>query len=320
MKKPASEKNPQSIWLDTDIGDDTDDLFALALILASPELKLAGISTVFGRTDERVRLARTFLAINGRETDVPVHTGCGGHIPCTMHTWMSPQPFWPNGPAQGAPIAQIGCAWPEERLSNPATAHGVEALAAHLRAHPGQTIPIAIGALTNLATLLLREPELKKTIPRLIVMAGEFKTPKWEWNVRCDPLAAAVVFDSGIPVEIIPWEIGVSCTVSRVQLERLFAGGTRNGRFLTRAVRLWRKAKYTPGHAAMPHLFDPMAVAALMRPDWFTWRRGRVAVSFAPDTFGYTRFTADARGPHRVAWDVSAAKAVRATWARMLSL
>src|SRR5690606_34104442 len=103
MKKPASEKNPQSIWLDTDIGDDTDDLFALALILASPELKLAGISTVFGRTDERVRLARTFLAINGRETDVPVHTGCGGHIPCTMHTWMSPQPFWPNGPAQGAP-------------------------------------------------------------------------------------------------------------------------------------------------------------------------------------------------------------------------
>lgn len=321
MKKPASESAPQSVWLDTDIGDDTDDLLALALICASPTLKLAGVSTVFGQTRARARLAQTYLgAIGGPAAGIPVSAGCGRALPCDMNTWLSPQPFWPNGPVRRAAIAQLACARPAAALPPLAPAHGVDALAAHLRKHAGKTIPIAIGALTNLATLLLRYPRLKSSIPRLIVMAGEFRTPKWEWNVRCDPVAAACVFDSGIPIEVIPWEIGMTCTVSLPQLKALFACRTPSGRLLTRAVQLWRKAKYTPGHAAMPHLFDPMAVAVLLHPEWFVWRRGRVTVSFAPETFAHTRFSPDPRGPHRVAWDVRARTAVPAVWSRILSL
>jgi inosine-uridine nucleoside N-ribohydrolase len=320
MKNPASDQSPQSVWLDTDIGDDTDDLLALALICASPELKLRGVSTVFGQTRARARLAQTFLAAaGGTLAGTPVSAGCGRELPYGMNTWMSPQPFWPNGPMRRAPIAQLACARPAKALPPIAPVHGVEALAAHLRKHPGKTIPIAIGALTNLATLLLRHPKLKNSIPRLIVMAGEFKTPKWEWNVRCDPVAAASVFDSGIPIEVIPWEIGMTCTINRKQLNDLFARRTPTGCLLARAVRLWRRAKYTPGHAAMPHLFDPMAVAVLLHPEWFAWRRGRVTVSFAPETFAYTRFVPDPKGPHRVAWSVRQASAVETVWSRILS-
>lgn len=317
MKPPASKHTPQSVWLDTDIGDDTDDILALSLICASPELHLAGVSTVFGDTRERARLARTLLAVaKGPASRVTVAAGCGHPLP--MNT--SPV-FWPNGPMARNPIAQLPCAQPASTLPRPPPEHAIDLLAAHLRAHPRHTIPIAIGALTNLATLLLREPALKAAIPRLVLMAGEFRVKgMWEWNIRCDPLAAACVVESGLPIDFIPWSIGMTCTVGSAQLSRLFASRSPTGRLLSRAIRLWRRSKSTPTRQERPHLFDPMAVSVLLHPEWFTWRRGRVTVSFAPGTFSYTQFTPDPAGPHRIAWAVNAPVAMRTVWDHILSL
>ncbi len=151
-------------------------------------------------------------------------------------------------------------------------------------------------------------------------MAGEFKRPDAEWNVRCDPLAAACLIESGIPIDFLPWDVGMKCTVSPAQLDRLFASTTPTGRMLSRAIRLWQKAKSKPGRLEYPHLFDPMAVAMVSHPGWFVWRRGRVRVSFAPRTFARTFFTADPRGPHRVAWKVKSRRSVEEVWTRILSL
>ena len=316
MKTPASRTAPQSVWLDTDIGDDTDDIFALALICASPELALAGVSTVFGETEERARLARTLLgSTTSRAARTTVAAGCGHPLP----THGIPA-IWPNGPMKRGPICQLPCARPASPLPRPGRQHGVDLLAKHLRAHPGKTVPITIGALTNLATLLLREPALQRAIPRLVVMGGEFKHTMWEWNIRCDPLAAACVVESGLPIDFIPWDIGMACTVTPAQLDHLFAGRSATSRLLARAVRLWRKSKSSPSSLELPHLFDPMAVSVLLHPEWFTWRRGRVEVLFTPEKFSHTRFTPDARGPHRVAWRVKSKRAVETVWARILSL
>ncbi|MFI5356739.1 MAG: nucleoside hydrolase [Opitutales bacterium] len=304
-------REPQSVWLDTDIGDDTDDILALALICASPELVLAGVSTVFGETKARARLAQTLLQLCGC-TGVPVAAGCGLPLP-----GLQPPAITLTGPAKRGPIAQLPCARPASRLPKPSPLHGVDALAAHLRGARGQTAVVTIGALTNLATLLLREPALSRKLPRVVSMAGEFKRPTWEWNVGCDPLAAATVFASGVPVDVIPWDIGMACTISPAQLGRLLAARSPTGRFLARAVQLWRKAK---GRRHRPHLFDPMAVAVLLHPEWFGWRRGRVSVSLAPATFARTQFVADPQGPHRVAWRVRAPLAVRTVWNRILAL
>ena len=64
---PAS--SPQLVILDTDIGDDIDDAFALALVLRSPELRLLGVETAFGDTELRARLVDRYLAAVGR-TDI----------------------------------------------------------------------------------------------------------------------------------------------------------------------------------------------------------------------------------------------------------
>jgi len=320
MKPPASRKKIQSVWLDTDIGDDTDDIFALALICASPELALAGVSTVFGETRERARLAQTLLATTGSPAArTPVFAGCGHPLPGYASPVSSPA-FSPNGPMARGPISQLPCARPASRLPRARRTNAVDALADHLRAHPGKTVPVTIGALTNLATLLLREPTLQRAIPRLVVMGGEFKRRMWEWNIRCDPLAAACVVESGVPIDFISWSIGMDCTVTAAQVAQLFAGRSRTSRLLARAVRLWRKSKSSPSPLELPHLFDPMAVSVLLHPEWFEWRRGRVEVLFTPEKFSHTRFSLDPAGPHRVAWKVRSRRAVAEVWDRILSL
>lgn len=308
---------PQSVWLDTDIGDDTDDILALALICASPELSLAGVSTVFGDTAARARLARTFLASLPQPHAARVAAGCGRPLP----GWHHPA-LWPNPSGKSPNFSQRACALPASRLPRAPRAHGVEFLAAHLRAHPGKTVPIAIGALTNLATLFLREPALRSAIPRLVVMGGDFIRGEWEWNIRCDPLAAACVLQSGVPIDFIPWAIGWTCTVTDAQVRRLHTPRSRTGRLLSRAVRLWQKSRLRQsGHTDRPHLFDPMTVAVLLHPEWFEWRRGRVEVLFSPERFSETRFTADPAGPHRVAFAIRRPKiAVESVWSRILSL
>ena len=315
MKKTASKPItpvPQSVWLDTDIGDDTDDIFALALILASPELNLTGVSTVFGETDARARLAQTLLKLHARD-NVPVFAGCGH--PLLGNGRMD---ILPNGPMVREPIAQGACALPKYKLPTLPKTHAVEAMARLIRSNPGQMIPVAIGPLTNIATLILEDPKIVKKIPRLVVMGGEFKKCMWEWNIHCDPQSAACVVESDLPIDFIPWAIGMTCTVSTVQLNQLFASRTRTVRLLTRAVKLWRKAKPRLHH--MPHLFDPMAVAVLLHPEWFEWQRGRVSVSFAPASFAHTQFTPDPQGPHRIARQVKKSVAVRTVWDRILAL
>ena len=71
-KRPAE---PQLVILDTDIGDDIDDAFALALALKSPELNLLGITTTYGDTELRARLLDRFLSGAGRLDDVSVSSG-----------------------------------------------------------------------------------------------------------------------------------------------------------------------------------------------------------------------------------------------------
>ncbi len=317
MKTKPSLRPPQSVWLDTDIGDDTDDILALALICASPELTLAGVSTVFGDTATRARLARTVLASLREPSATPVATGCGRPLSA-----LECPKIWPNGPAARPHFVQRSCARRSAELPPAPRGHAVDLLAAHLRAHPGETVPIGIGALTNLATLLLRHPDAKAAIPRLVLMAGDFQRSEWEWNVRCDPLAAACVLQSGLRIDFIPWAIGMTCTVSAAQVGRLHATRSRTGRLLSHAVKLWQESRLKiTGQADRPHLYDPMAVAVLLHPGWFEWRRGRVEIVFTPSEFSHSKFTPDPSGQHRIAWRIRDPRhAVETVWSRILSL
>src|SRR5204862_5590284 len=66
--------SPEKVIIDTDIGDDIDDAFAVALALRSPDLPILGITTTFGDTEPRANLLDRFLAEVGRP-EIPVAAG-----------------------------------------------------------------------------------------------------------------------------------------------------------------------------------------------------------------------------------------------------
>ena len=237
--------------LDTDIGDDIDDALALALALRSPEIDLLGVTTVFGDTQLRARLAKRVLRVFGRE-EVPVAAGM-------------PMPLQLRHRPSGAPQAAI--LDPREHYELSALS-GPELIVQQALAHPGRLTLVCIGPLTNIAAALKLEPRLFLLIRRIVMMGGTSSIPFPEWNVRSDALAAQIVLAAGIPVTLLGFNITRRCSLLPADLERLFVDCSPQARLLSQLIRVWQRhrPRWQP---RSPYLHDPLAVAALCRPDFF---------------------------------------------------
>nr|MBA3710379.1 nucleoside hydrolase [Planctomycetota bacterium] len=282
---PTASK-PQKIILDTDIGDDIDDALALGLILASPELELLGVTTVYGNTVARARQARSILAVaGGKFRDIPVAAGCGAT--------MSTRPPKNGGAAAllaGTLPNQDASCLPESQLPKLDPRHGVDFLIETIMAGAGDIVPVTIGAMTNLAMALVKEPRLAAKIPRIVSMAADFKKQFAEWNIKCDPEAAAVVFASGIPIDVTTFEMGQIAKFDRGHIDRLRAGTSALAKQLAKTVDPWCTA-----HKDTPALYDPFAIATMVTPDLAVWKQGTVEVELGGShTYGFTIFTEDA--------------------------
>ncbi|HEV2472639.1 MAG TPA: nucleoside hydrolase, partial [Chthonomonadales bacterium] len=175
----------------------------------------------------------------------------------------------------------------------------------------GETAVITIGAMTNLAVALTMEPMLRRTIPRVISMAGAFGLGTAEWNIRCDPVAATVVLSSGAPVDMVPFDVTQNVVLSLQETSSLSSSQWALQRVLGGLIEVWRVAHPEWSNGGRPTLHDPLAVIAAFQPDLFRWETGRISVELAGDlTYGYTTFTPDAAGPHRVARSVDRKSAV----------
>lgn len=300
----------QKVILDTDIGDDIDDALALALILASPELQLVGVTTVFGNTEARTRQARTILTLAGeRFRNILVAAGCGGG----MSPFDRGRRFYLE---RRLPNQDASCL-PAEKLPALDRRHAVEFLIETILAGDGDIIPITIGAMTNLAMALVKEPKIIAKIPKVVCMAAEFKRSFSEWNIRCDPVAASIVFNSGLPVDVTTWEIGRIVHFTQKEIAALDAAERPIAKNLARAIRCWQEEN----NRQMPALYDPMAIATMIQPDLCTWKTGTVAVELAGQhTYGWTTFNEHADGKHRVTWGADRDAAMAFYLSRVLAL
>src|SRR5579863_4889090 len=142
---------PQLAIIDTDIGDDIDDAFALALALQSPELKILGVTTAFGDTELRARLVDRYLAAVGRK-DIFVAAGVA-----TPHDNVFTQAAY----AQQEPARKH--------------ADGVDYLLEQIKRHPGQITIIAIGPQGNLAAAIQRDAATFRKVKRVVLMGGSIE-------------------------------------------------------------------------------------------------------------------------------------------------
>jgi len=266
----------EKIIIDTDIGSDIDDAFAVGLALHSPEFQILGISSAWGDTHLRARLLSRFLREAGR-TDIPVAMGITKHPGGKLDT-LSQAAYAERGPAdQNYPDA-------------------VEFLLDQIRRNPGEITLVAIGPESNLGAAIDRDAATFRKLKRIVLMGGSVyrgysqfnygKThgPDPEWNILCDIAAAQKVFSSGVLLFVMPLD---STQIKLQELERaeIFKAGTA----LTDAL-LVLYTQWSRGAPRTPTLFDAVVVAYASHPELCPTEPMRLRV----DDQGYTRVEAGA--------------------------
>src|SRR5229473_3457789 len=238
---------PEKVIIDTDIGDDIDDAFAVALALRSPELQILGITTTFGDTETRAKLLDRFLAEVGRP-EIPVAAG-------------APSP--PKSPLTQRRYAESG------HFAKPSHPDAVAFLLDQIRRNPGQITLIAIGPLMNIGAAIDKEPAAFRKLKRVILMGGSIKRgygdlgfgppqpPQPEWNILNDIPSAQKLFAAGVPLFVMPLD-ATQLKLDEVKRAFLFSQGTPTTDALTLLYHQWGQET--------PTLFDPMTIAFLVNP------------------------------------------------------
>ena len=247
IAQSAQPSVPQKIIIDTDIGDDVDDAFAVALALSSPELQILGISTTFGDTETRAKLLDRFLGEVGRQ-DIPVAMG----IPTHTSNLLTQRRY-----AEGGHFA---------KASRP---RAVDFILEQIRLYPDQITLVAIGPLINVGALVDKNAETFRKLRRVVLMGGSIERgygdigysaprgPEAEWNIKNDIPSAQKLFVSGVPLFMMPLD-ATQLKLDEVKRAVLFQAGTPLTDALTLLYHQWGQET--------PTLFDVMAVTYILNP------------------------------------------------------
>ena len=255
------------ILLDCDPGHD--DAIALLLALASPEVELLGVTTTYGNQtlEKTTQNALRVLELVGR-TDVPV--AAGAERPLERKLVVAAHVHGESG--------LDGPALPEA-TTTPSSDDAVAFIAERVR---GASVPVTFvptGPLTNVARYLAAHGG--EGIDRIVLMGGSIAegnfTPAAEFNVWCDPEAAARVFASGLDVTMVGLDVTHKALLGPAEEARLRATG-RIGTFVAELnVFFSRYHRDTYGWDGAP-IHDAVAVAQVVRPELVEMRRRNVEI------------------------------------------
>lgn len=273
----------RKIIIDTDPGQD--DALAILLALAAPELKVLGITCVAGNVPlpRTTRNARVVCELAGRP-DVAVYAGCSApmerglvtaehvHGKTGLDGYDLPEPTMP--------LQQ---------------AHAVDFIIETLRAEPeGSVTLVPIGPLTNIATAFRRAPDIVARVQEIVLMGGAYFevgniTPAAEFNIFVDPEAAKIVFDSGVPLVVMPLDVTHKALVTRPRLQALAALPAPLGPAIGGWLDFFERFDIEKYGSDGGPLHDPCTIAYLLRPELFTGRHVNVEIETeSPLTLGMT--------------------------------
>ena len=174
-----------------------------------------------------------------------------------------------------------------------------------IHAYPGEITLLAIGPLTNVGLLFALDPKTASLLRGLMLMGGSFeaRTPEDEWNIVCDPHAAARVFQAPLELTSVGVDVTGQCRLSGEDYRRRFEGLGGPFAFVAEMA-----AVYFAGGAREVVFHDPLAAALLFDPGLCETRTQRIAVELTNErTFGRTHPAGPGDGPpHHVAFRVDA--------------
>src|SRR4051812_48178661 len=250
----AAAQERVKVVLDTDIGTDIDDAWALGYAVKSPVFQLLGVTVSDADTPARARMAAKLLHRLGR-TDVPVAVG--------RKTAAVP----PDR-------VDYQFTWAEDfEAYKPVTAPAVEFLADIIRRNPNQITLIAVGPLQNIGDLVRLHPDVVPLVKRVVLMSGSVGPNAWssspvaEWNVKLAIPEAQAVYSAKWPLTIVPLDSTTYVRLEDQERETLRKAGTPLVVALEALLRLW-----ADGPDSRMTLHDQLALAETQHPGRFFGR------------------------------------------------
>lgn len=253
---------PEKLILDTDIGTDVDDAWALSLCLATKELDLLGVTLVHADLDTRARIALKLLKLI-RRLDVPVYKGLSKTLT------EGARLYWAGHEGTETDFSDVACLLPKDG--------GVDFIIDSARKHRESLTVCSIGPLTNVGEAIRRAPEAMRCVKRIVSMAGTFRgegaeAASPEHNACVDPLATKYVLESGIPMTLVGLNVTMQVTIRREDVKPL--EGWAYGDYLAAMSYQY----FNVARRDVLYMHDPLAVAAIIDPSLVQMRSMRAEV------------------------------------------
>ena len=236
--------------IDTDIGDDIDDAFAL-LHAMELGLDIVGITTVFKNTVERAKITKklTNLYKNGYES-TPVYAGHGQPLAVKVDT--------------GSHLCQytddVDGYTPDSECADEA----IDFIISSCKKYGRELYILALGPFTNLAKVIERDPEVLKSIGGIILMGGAYFRQYADWNISCDPEAAAILYDAIPDMHCIGADVTHVLRISEEDDKIIadYCGRCAAKRYVSELYRLWKEEH--GGKRGVLH--DPLVIRYAVEP------------------------------------------------------
>jgi inosine-uridine nucleoside N-ribohydrolase len=255
----------KKVMIDCDVG--VDDAFALILAFHSPELEVEAITGVNGNVPlERVfeNIQKVLSLIHPQKK--PLITK-GADQPLEGKSIYAHSVHGQDGLGGAKIERKEGEEWWE---IYPGRAD--ELITKMARQHPNELTLIATGPLTNLALGLQKDPQGMKKLKEVSIMGGAVRTkgnitPDAEFNIFVDPLAAKMVFESGLPITLVPLDVTHQVFLtSQMMEERVKPINNSFSQFVIEATG-YDFTTHNFREKELIYLHDPLAVGVIIDPD-----------------------------------------------------
>lgn len=271
------------IILDTDIGSDIDDSFALTYLLNKEDVDLECVVTCSGESYKRVSLVEEYIKLSHQKIKVL----CGQDKPLYGHELQST--------CQQAKVLSTF----NDDYNVDETYQEVIKI---VNEHPNEVTLIAIGPLTNLAILFTIDKTITSKLKQVIMMGSRLdqsqeKDYLVDWNIMCDPLAAKIVFESDVKkLVIFPCDTTYKLHHSKEYLRQNVKG--KYEKLIKAMADVW----FERFDGFSYH--DPLCAVYAMDESIFKYKRGQMKLDFFKKVdHSYTEFIENEKGNHLVVTD-----------------
>lgn len=272
--------NLKKVILDTDIGDDIDDSFALLLLLESHKFNCLGVTTVFRNSLKRAKMAKQLIRSLGY--DIKVYRGIDDPLKQNIDHLISKEIKEKEKYDEDGKyiFPQYDKSMENEKVEDE---NAVDFIIRMIHLYPHEVTLIPIGPLTNIASAIKKDPTIVPLIKEIRLMGAGLNLNFVEWNIFCDPDAAKIVFSSNIN-KIVAVTINVTSLTSLTEEEvnSLKNNNSKAIKLVYEAMMKWFKHY----EFSSPVMHDPLTVASLIDESIINTQLCHLDVDLSKD--GYT--------------------------------